>query len=114
MNERVSFGGSLQGDVLTSKCQVDLGDGSAPLPVNLTLRTERIRHRYEHPGVYRVSVRAENAVGHDEAVLFVQVNRKSPPVSLLTETQVPGPPTQPQAASPWAGEAGGGAQGLTW
>lgn len=71
--------GFLQGDVLTTKCQVDLGDGSKPLPVNLTLRRERIRHRYESPGVYRVSVRAENVVGHDEAVLFVQVNRKSPP-----------------------------------
>ncbi|XP_017900861.1 PREDICTED: VPS10 domain-containing receptor SorCS2-like, partial [Capra hircus] len=41
--------------------------------VNLTLTGEPIRHRYESPGVYRVSVRAENVVGHDEAVLFVQV-----------------------------------------
>jgi len=40
----------------------------------LTLSEEPIRHRYESPGVYRVSVRAENVAGHDEAVLFVQVN----------------------------------------
>ncbi|KAK1346079.1 hypothetical protein QTO34_008548 [Cnephaeus nilssonii] len=78
--------GFLQGDVLTTKCQVDLGDGSKPLPVNLTLRRERIRHRYESPGVYRVSVRAENVVGHDEAVLFVQVN---PPLQALHLEVVP-------------------------
>lgn len=67
----------LQGDVLTTKYQVDLGDGFKAVYVNLTLTEEPIRHRYESPGVYRVSVRAENAAGHDEAVLFVQVNCKS-------------------------------------
>ncbi|XP_060003434.1 VPS10 domain-containing receptor SorCS2 [Lagenorhynchus albirostris] len=63
-----------QGDVLTTKYQVDLGDGFKAMYVNLTLTGEPIRHRYENPGVYRVSVRAENMAGHDEAVLFVQVN----------------------------------------
>ncbi|XP_012512203.1 PREDICTED: VPS10 domain-containing receptor SorCS2 [Propithecus coquereli] len=63
-----------QGDVLTTKYQVDLGDGFKAMYVNLTLTGEPIRHRYESPGVYRVSVRAENMAGHDEAVLFVQVN----------------------------------------
>ena len=67
----------LQGDVLTTKYQVDLGDGFKAMYVNLTLTGEPIRHRYESPGVYRVSVRAENMAGHDEAVLFVQVNCKS-------------------------------------
>ncbi|KAI4572168.1 hypothetical protein MJT46_005236 [Ovis ammon polii x Ovis aries] len=62
-----------QGDVLTTKYQVDLGDGFKAMYVNLTLTGEPIRHRYESPGVYRVSVRAENVAGHDEAVLFVQV-----------------------------------------
>ena len=66
----------LQGDVLTTKYQVDLGDGFKAMYVNLTLTGEPIRHRYESPGVYRVSVRAENMAGHDEAVLFVQVNCK--------------------------------------
>eukprot|EP00069_Balaena_mysticetus_P004676 bmy_17474T0 len=63
-----------QGDVLTTKYQVDLGDGFKAMYMNLTLTGEPIRHRYESPGVYRVSVRAENMAGHDEAVLFVQVN----------------------------------------
>ncbi|XP_025242321.1 VPS10 domain-containing receptor SorCS2 isoform X4 [Theropithecus gelada] len=63
-----------QGDVLTTKYQVDLGDGFKAMYVNLTLTGEPIRHRYESPGIYRVSVRAENTAGHDEAVLFVQVN----------------------------------------
>ncbi|XP_008967766.3 VPS10 domain-containing receptor SorCS2 isoform X4 [Pan paniscus] len=63
-----------QGDVLTTKYQVDLGDGFKAMYVNLTLTGEPIRHRYESPGIYCVSVRAENTAGHDEAVLFVQVN----------------------------------------
>lgn len=67
----------LQGDVLTTKYQVDLGDGFKAMYMNLTLTGEPIRHRYESPGIYRVSVRAENTAGHDEAVLFVQVNCKS-------------------------------------
>uniref|UniRef100_A0A2K5M0E0 VPS10 domain-containing receptor SorCS2 n=1 Tax=Cercocebus atys TaxID=9531 RepID=A0A2K5M0E0_CERAT len=68
-----------QGDVLTTKYQVDLGDGFKAMYVNLTLTGEPIRHRYESPGIYRVSVRAENTAGHDEAVLFVQVNCKVTP-----------------------------------
>lgn len=67
----------LQGDVLTTRYQVDLGDGFKAMYMNLTLTGAPIRHRYENPGVYRVSVRAENVAGHDEAVLFVQVNCKS-------------------------------------
>ncbi|XP_076992450.1 VPS10 domain-containing receptor SorCS2 [Tamandua tetradactyla] len=63
-----------QGDVLATKYQVDLGDGFKAMYMNLTLTGEPVRHRYESPGVYRVSVRAENMAGHDEAVLFVQVN----------------------------------------
>ncbi|XP_015417044.1 PREDICTED: VPS10 domain-containing receptor SorCS2 [Myotis davidii] len=81
-----SASGFLQGDVLTTKYQVDLGDGSTPVPVNLTLRRERVRHRYESPGIYRVSVRAENVAGRDEAVLFVQVN---PPLQALYLEVVP-------------------------
>ncbi|XP_016051355.1 PREDICTED: VPS10 domain-containing receptor SorCS2 [Miniopterus natalensis] len=63
-----------QGDVLTTKYQVDLGDGFKAMSMNLTLRRERLRHCYKSPGVYRVAVRAENVAGRDEAVLFVQVN----------------------------------------
>ncbi|XP_032349325.1 VPS10 domain-containing receptor SorCS2 isoform X2 [Camelus ferus] len=75
-----------QGDVLTTKYQVDLGDGFKAMYVNLTLTGEPIRHRYESPGVYRVSVRAENMAGRDEAVLFVQVN---PPLQALYLEVVP-------------------------
>uniref|UniRef100_A0A8C9NRV7 VPS10 domain-containing receptor SorCS2 n=1 Tax=Serinus canaria TaxID=9135 RepID=A0A8C9NRV7_SERCA len=63
-----------QGDVLSTKYQVDLGDGFKAIYVNLTMTGEPIRHRYENPGIYRVSVKAENVAGHDEAVVFVQVN----------------------------------------
>ncbi|XP_053099146.1 VPS10 domain-containing receptor SorCS2 isoform X2 [Hemicordylus capensis] len=62
-----------QGDVLNTKYRVDLGDGVKAIYVNLTLTGEPIQHRYESPGVYRVSVTAENAAGQDEAVVFVQV-----------------------------------------
>ncbi|XP_035874382.1 VPS10 domain-containing receptor SorCS2 [Phyllostomus discolor] len=65
-----------QGDVLTTVYHVDLGDGVRAVYSNLTLTKEPIRHAYESPGVYRVSVRAENLAGHDEAVLFVQVTAR--------------------------------------
>uniref|UniRef100_A0A8C6NGF2 VPS10 domain-containing receptor SorCS2 n=1 Tax=Melopsittacus undulatus TaxID=13146 RepID=A0A8C6NGF2_MELUD len=63
-----------QGDVLNTKYQVDLGDGFKAIYVNLTMTGEPIRHHYENPGIYRVSVKAENVAGHDEAVVFIQVN----------------------------------------
>ncbi|XP_077166980.1 VPS10 domain-containing receptor SorCS2 isoform X1 [Paroedura picta] len=63
-----------QGDIVNTKYQVDHGDGFKALYVNLTLANEPIQHRYENPGVYRVSVAAENAAGREEAVVFVQVH----------------------------------------
>ncbi|KAH0618070.1 hypothetical protein JD844_017039 [Phrynosoma platyrhinos] len=63
-----------QGDILNTKYQVNLGDGVKAMYVNLTLTGEPIQHRYANPGVYRVSVVAENAAGRDEAVVFVQVH----------------------------------------
>ncbi|XP_074848543.1 VPS10 domain-containing receptor SorCS2 isoform X3 [Carettochelys insculpta] len=63
-----------QGDILNTKYQVDLGDGFKATYMNLTMTGELIRHHYENPGIYRVSVRAENVAGHEEAVVFVQVN----------------------------------------
>uniref|UniRef100_A0A4X2LXN1 Sortilin related VPS10 domain containing receptor 2 n=1 Tax=Vombatus ursinus TaxID=29139 RepID=A0A4X2LXN1_VOMUR len=63
-----------QGDVVNTKYLVDLGDGFKAVYVNLTVTGEPIRHRYENPGIYRVFVKAENAAGHEETVLFVQVN----------------------------------------
>ncbi|KAM3938649.1 VPS10 domain-containing receptor SorCS2 isoform 1-T1 [Leptodactylus fuscus] len=62
-----------QGDILNTKYQVDLGDGFKAIYVNLTLTGEPIRHRYESPGIYKVSVKAENVAGHDEAIIYVQV-----------------------------------------
>ena len=47
---------------------MDLGDGFKAMYVNLTLTEEPIRHRYESPGVYRVSVRAENVAPLGELV----------------------------------------------
>lgn len=61
---------------MNTKYQVDLGDGFKAIYVNLTMTGEPIRHRYENPGIYRVLVKAENVAGHDEAVVFIQVNRK--------------------------------------
>ncbi|XP_066429423.1 VPS10 domain-containing receptor SorCS2 [Eleutherodactylus coqui] len=62
-----------QGDILNTKYQVDLGDGSRPINVNLTLTGEPIHHRYENPGIYRVSVKVENVAGHADAIIYVQV-----------------------------------------
>ncbi|XP_044298787.1 VPS10 domain-containing receptor SorCS2 isoform X2 [Varanus komodoensis] len=69
-----------RGDILNTKYQVDLGDGVKATYMNLTLTGEHIQHRYANPGVYRVSVVAENAAGRDEAVVIVQVH---PPLQAL-------------------------------
>ncbi|XP_033869083.3 VPS10 domain-containing receptor SorCS2-like isoform X2 [Acipenser ruthenus] len=63
-----------QGDTLNTKYQVDLGDGFRAIYVNLTVTDEPIQHRYEKPGIYRVTVKAENTAGHDEAMVYIQVN----------------------------------------
>ncbi|KAM4808723.1 VPS10 domain-containing receptor SorCS2 [Rhinophrynus dorsalis] len=73
-----------QGDILNTRYHLDLGDGFRKTYVNLTLTGEPIQHHYENPGIYRVSVKAENVAGHDEAVLYVQVN--SPLQALYLET----------------------------
>ncbi|RXM28698.1 VPS10 domain-containing receptor SorCS2 [Acipenser ruthenus] len=63
-----------QGDTVHTKYQVDLGDGFRAIYVNLTVTDEPIQHRYEKPGIYRVTVKAENTAGHDEAMVYIQVN----------------------------------------
>uniref|UniRef100_A0A3B3BBM1 VPS10 domain-containing receptor SorCS2 n=1 Tax=Oryzias melastigma TaxID=30732 RepID=A0A3B3BBM1_ORYME len=62
-----------QGDTSSTKYQVDLGDGVRAIYQNLTVTDEPIQHRYETPGVYKVTVKAENGAGHDEATMYIQV-----------------------------------------
>ncbi|XP_041840428.1 VPS10 domain-containing receptor SorCS2-like [Melanotaenia boesemani] len=62
-----------QGDTSTTKYQVDLGDGVRAIYQNLTVTDEPIQHRYEKPGVYKVTVKAENMAGHDKATMYIQV-----------------------------------------
>ncbi|XP_052002910.1 VPS10 domain-containing receptor SorCS2-like isoform X4 [Xyrauchen texanus] len=62
-----------QGDTTSTRYQVDLMDGFRAIYENLTVTDEPIQHRYEKPGVYRVNVKAENSVGHDQATLYIQV-----------------------------------------
>ncbi|XP_060887953.1 VPS10 domain-containing receptor SorCS2-like [Labrus mixtus] len=62
-----------QGDTSSTKYQVDLGDGVRAIYQNLTVTDEPIQHRYEQPGVYKVTVMAENMAGHDEATMYIQV-----------------------------------------
>lgn len=64
---------SAQGDTSSTKYQVDLGDGVRAIYQNLTVTDEPIQHRYERPGVYKVTVKAENMAGHDEATMYIQV-----------------------------------------
>ncbi|XP_069782621.1 VPS10 domain-containing receptor SorCS2 isoform X2 [Narcine bancroftii] len=63
-----------QGDTINTTYHVDLGDGFKAIYVNLTLMDEPILHRYEKPGIYRVSVKAESIAGSDEAMIYIQVN----------------------------------------
>ncbi|XP_037531168.1 VPS10 domain-containing receptor SorCS2 [Nematolebias whitei] len=62
-----------QGDTSSTKYQVDLGDGVRAIYQNLTVTDEPIQHRYEHTGVYKVTVKAENVAGHDETTMYIQV-----------------------------------------
>uniref|UniRef100_A0AAZ3R5V2 VPS10 domain-containing receptor SorCS2 n=1 Tax=Oncorhynchus tshawytscha TaxID=74940 RepID=A0AAZ3R5V2_ONCTS len=62
-----------QGDTSNTKYQVDLGDGVRAIYQNLTVTDEPIQHRYEQLGVYRVTVKAENMAGHDQATMYIQV-----------------------------------------
>ncbi|XP_066537027.1 VPS10 domain-containing receptor SorCS2 [Hoplias malabaricus] len=62
-----------QGETSSTRYQVDLWDGVRAIYENLTVTDEPIQHRYEKPGVYRVSVQAENAAGQDKATLYIQV-----------------------------------------
>lgn len=62
-----------QGDTSSTKYQVDLGDGVRAIYQNLTVTDEPIQHRYEKPGIYKVTVKAENMAGHDEATMYIQV-----------------------------------------
>uniref|UniRef100_A0A7N6FHQ3 VPS10 domain-containing receptor SorCS2 n=1 Tax=Anabas testudineus TaxID=64144 RepID=A0A7N6FHQ3_ANATE len=62
-----------QGDTSSTKYQVDLGDGVRAIYLNLTVTDEPIQHRYEKPGVYKVTVKAENMAGHEEATMYIQV-----------------------------------------
>ncbi|XP_064420152.1 VPS10 domain-containing receptor SorCS2 isoform X3 [Latimeria chalumnae] len=75
-----------QGDIVNTKYQVDLGDGFKAIYMNLTLTNEVIQHRYEKPGIYRVSVKAENVAGQDESVVYIQVK---PPLQALHLEMVP-------------------------
>ncbi|XP_075999994.1 VPS10 domain-containing receptor SorCS2 isoform X2 [Genypterus blacodes] len=62
-----------QGDTHSTKYQVDLGDGVRAIYQNLTVTDEPIQHRYVKEGVYKVTVKAENMAGHDEATMYIQV-----------------------------------------
>uniref|UniRef100_A0A673WT96 Sortilin related VPS10 domain containing receptor 2 n=1 Tax=Salmo trutta TaxID=8032 RepID=A0A673WT96_SALTR len=62
-----------QGDTSSTKYQVDLGDGMRAIYQNLTVTDEPIQHRYKQQGVYRVTVKAENMAGHDQATIYIQV-----------------------------------------
>lgn len=56
---------------------MDLSDGVRAIYQNLTVTDEPIQHRYEKPGFYRVSVKAENSAGHDQATLYIRVTCES-------------------------------------
>ncbi|KAF7706801.1 hypothetical protein HF521_020055 [Silurus meridionalis] len=60
-------------DFSCTRYQVDLSDGVRAIYQNLTVTDEPIQHRYEKPGFYRVSVKAENSGGHDQATLYIRV-----------------------------------------
>lgn len=81
---------SWQGDTSSTRYQVDLGDGVRAIYQNLTMADEPVQHRYQQPGVYKVTVKAENAAGHDQATVYIQVTGED-------GVQLGGPPPEPPA-----------------
>lgn len=62
-----------QGHASSIRYQVELGDGVQAIYQNLTLLDQPVQHRYQQPGIYKVTVQAENAAGQDHATIYVQV-----------------------------------------
>ncbi|CAF90898.1 unnamed protein product, partial [Tetraodon nigroviridis] len=62
-----------QGHTSSTRYQVELGDGVRAVYQKLTVLDQPIQHRYQQPGVYKVTVQAENAAGQDRATVHIQV-----------------------------------------
>lgn len=75
---------------------MELGDGVRAIYQNLTVAQEPIRHRYQQPGIYQVTVKAENAAGHDTATVYIQVSGECPPGVLGEELLLEGSCQNPQ------------------
>lgn len=52
---------------------MDFGDGIAVSYVNLSSMEDGIRHVYHNVGIFRVTVRVDNSLGSDSAVLYLHV-----------------------------------------
>uniref|UniRef100_G1NW01 Sortilin related VPS10 domain containing receptor 1 n=1 Tax=Myotis lucifugus TaxID=59463 RepID=G1NW01_MYOLU len=62
-----------EGDVQRTFIQVDFGDGIAVSYVNLSSMEDGIKHVYHNVGIFRVTVRVDNSLGSDSAVLYLHV-----------------------------------------
>ncbi|CAH2299744.1 VPS10 domain-containing receptor 2 [Pelobates cultripes] len=62
-----------QGDIFNTKYHVDLGNGGKLIYTNLTQLDRPFKIQYGSPGIYRLTVKAENVAGSDETVVYVQV-----------------------------------------
>uniref|UniRef100_H3CCX7 VPS10 domain-containing receptor SorCS2 n=1 Tax=Tetraodon nigroviridis TaxID=99883 RepID=H3CCX7_TETNG len=79
-----------QGHTSSTRYQVELGDGVRAVYQKLTVLDQPIQHRYQQPGVYKVTVQAENAAGQDRATVHIQVTGSASPGGHLEVVPVVG------------------------
>uniref|UniRef100_A0A8D0GK12 Sortilin related VPS10 domain containing receptor 1 n=1 Tax=Sphenodon punctatus TaxID=8508 RepID=A0A8D0GK12_SPHPU len=62
-----------EGDLHRTIIQVDFGDGIAMSYANISSTEDGIKHVYQNVGIFRVTMRVENNLGLDTAVLYLHV-----------------------------------------
>ena len=70
---QTSFYSPLQGDLQRTNIQLDFGDGIAVSYANFSPIEDGIKHVYKSAGIFQVTAYAENNLGSDTAVLFLNV-----------------------------------------
>ncbi|XP_018082701.1 VPS10 domain-containing receptor SorCS1 isoform X1 [Xenopus laevis] len=72
-----------EGDVHKTNIQVDFGDGIAASYANLSATEDGIKHVYQNVGIFRVTVKVENNLGSDSALLYLHITAPLEHIHLL-------------------------------
>uniref|UniRef100_A0A803K046 PKD domain-containing protein n=1 Tax=Xenopus tropicalis TaxID=8364 RepID=A0A803K046_XENTR len=72
-----------EGDVQKTNIQVDFGDGIAASYANVSATEDGIKHLYQNVGIFRVTVKVENNLGSDSALLYLHITAPLEHIHLL-------------------------------